>query len=37
VAGNLRARFMPHEEFVPFIAQVAEETAALFAAAGVSR
>jgi putative tricarboxylic transport membrane protein len=35
VAGNLKANFMPHEEFVPFIATVAEETAALFEAAGV--
>lgn len=37
LAGNLRAEFMPHEEFVPFIARVAEETAALFEAAGVIR
>lgn len=34
-AGNLRANFMPHEAFVPFIANVAEETAALFEAAGM--
>jgi tripartite-type tricarboxylate transporter receptor subunit TctC len=32
VAGNLKPSFMPHEQFVPFIAQVAAETAALFAA-----
>ena len=37
LAGNLRADFMPHEEFVPFIARTAEETAALFEAAGVIR
>jgi hypothetical protein len=37
VAGNLKPRFLPHDEFVPFIAQVAEETAALFAAAGVTQ
>ena len=37
IAGNLRASFMPHEEFVPFIAKVAEETAALFAATSVAR
>jgi tripartite-type tricarboxylate transporter receptor subunit TctC len=37
LAGNLKPRFMPHEQFVPFIAQVAEETAALYAAAGVTR
>jgi putative tricarboxylic transport membrane protein len=37
LAGNLRASFMPHDEFVPFIAQVAAETAALFAATGVTR
>jgi tripartite-type tricarboxylate transporter receptor subunit TctC len=36
-AGNLKARFMAHQEFVPFIAQVAAETAALFAAAGVTQ
>jgi putative tricarboxylic transport membrane protein len=34
-AGNLRASFIPHEAYVSFIAQVAEETAALFAATGV--
>jgi tripartite-type tricarboxylate transporter receptor subunit TctC len=37
MAGNLKASFMPHEEFVPFIAQVAAETAALFAATAKSR
>jgi len=37
VAGNLKANFMPHEEFVPFIAKVVEETAALFAATGAAR
>jgi tripartite-type tricarboxylate transporter receptor subunit TctC len=37
LAGNLKASFMPHEEFVPFIAQVAAQTAALFAATGVTR
>jgi putative tricarboxylic transport membrane protein len=37
IAGNLKASFLPHEEFVPFIAKVAEETAALFAATGVAR
>lgn len=37
LAGNLKASFMPHEEFVPFIEQVAAETAALFAATGVTR
>jgi putative tricarboxylic transport membrane protein len=37
LAGNLKASFMPHEEFVPFIAQVVAETAALFAATGVTR
>jgi putative tricarboxylic transport membrane protein len=37
IAGNLKASFMPHEEFGPFIAQVADETAALFAATGVTR
>jgi tripartite-type tricarboxylate transporter receptor subunit TctC len=36
-AGNLRARFMPHEAYGPFIAQVAAETAALFAATGMIR
>jgi tripartite-type tricarboxylate transporter receptor subunit TctC len=35
IAGNLRANFLPHEEFVPFIANVAEETATLFEAAGM--
>ena len=35
IAGNLRANFMPHEEFVPFIAKVVEETATLFEAAGM--
>ena len=34
-AGNLKANFMPHEEFVPFIANVAAETATLFEAAGM--
>lgn len=34
-AGNLKASFMPHAAYVPFIAQVAEETAALFAASGM--
>ena len=37
IAGNLKARFMAHEQFVPFIAEVAAETAALFAATGVTR
>jgi tripartite-type tricarboxylate transporter receptor subunit TctC len=37
MAGNLKASFMPHEEYVPFIAQVAAETAALFAATAKSR
>jgi putative tricarboxylic transport membrane protein len=37
IAGNLRASFMPHEEFAPFIERVAEETAELFAATGVTR
>jgi len=37
IAGNLKASFMPHEEFVPFIAQVAAETAALFAATAAPR
>jgi putative tricarboxylic transport membrane protein len=37
LAGNLKASFMPHEEFVPFIAQVATETAALFAATSVAQ
>jgi putative tricarboxylic transport membrane protein len=37
LAGNLKASFMPHEEFVPFIAQVAAETAALFAATSVAQ
>jgi putative tricarboxylic transport membrane protein len=37
IAGNLKASFLPHEEFVPFIAKVAEETAALFAATGVAQ
>ena len=37
IAGNLKASFMPHEEFVPFIAKVAEETAALFAATAVAQ
>ena len=37
LAGNLRPDFIPHEDFVPFIARVAEETAALFEAAGVIR
>ena len=37
IAGNLKASFLPHEEFGPFIAQVAAETAALFAATGVAR
>ena len=37
IAGNLKASFMPHEEFVPFIAKVAEETAALFAATSVAQ
>jgi tripartite-type tricarboxylate transporter receptor subunit TctC len=37
LAGNLKASFMPHDEFVPFIAQVAAETAALFAATAQSR
>jgi tripartite-type tricarboxylate transporter receptor subunit TctC len=36
-AGNLRASFIPHEEFVPFIAQTAAETAALFAATATPR
>jgi tripartite-type tricarboxylate transporter receptor subunit TctC len=35
-AGNLKASFLPHEEFVPFIAKVAEETAAMFAARGAT-
>jgi putative tricarboxylic transport membrane protein len=34
-AGNLRASFIPHEAYVLFIEQVAEETAALFAATGM--
>ena len=37
IAGNLKASFLPHEEFVPFIAKVAEETAALFAATSVAQ
>jgi putative tricarboxylic transport membrane protein len=37
LAGNLKASFMPHEEFVPFIAQVVAETAALFAATSVAQ
>jgi tripartite-type tricarboxylate transporter receptor subunit TctC len=37
IAGNLKANFMPHEAFVPFVAQVAAETAALFEATGVIR
>ncbi len=37
IAGNLKANFMPHEEFVLFIAEVAEETAALFAATAVAQ
>jgi tripartite-type tricarboxylate transporter receptor subunit TctC len=36
-AGNLKARFMAHQDFVPFIAQVAAETAALYAATGVTQ
>lgn len=34
-AGNLKANFLPHEEFVPFIANVAAATATLFEAAGM--
>jgi putative tricarboxylic transport membrane protein len=37
IAGNLKPSFLPHEEFVPFIAKVAEDTAALFAATSVAR
>jgi putative tricarboxylic transport membrane protein len=37
LAGNLKASFMPHEEFVSFIAKVAEDTAALFAATSVAQ
>ena len=37
LAGNLKPNFMPHEEFVPFIAKVAEDTAALFAATSVAQ
>jgi tripartite-type tricarboxylate transporter receptor subunit TctC len=37
ITGNLKASFMPHEEFVPFIAKVAEDTAALFAATAVAQ
>jgi putative tricarboxylic transport membrane protein len=33
--GNLKASFMPHEAFGPFIERVAAETAALFEATGV--